>query len=139
MRGNVLTEKYLLDTSALYPLVLQLREEFLEYTAIFTVLEQAFYEVGNTILERISERQDLGPIVVAKLFQETLDNIYVLRIKDGPHEIMELSINEDLAFYDAAYLFATRRYRVKLVAEDSDLLKFPGSITIKQLIRELKK
>jgi len=42
-------EKYLLDTSALYPLVLQLREEFLEYTAIFTVLEQAFYEVGNTI------------------------------------------------------------------------------------------
>ena len=90
-------------------------------------------------MERISERQDPGPIVVAKLFQETLDNIYVLRIKDGLHEIMEFSINEDLTLYDAAYLFAVRSYRVKLVTEDSDLLKFPGPITIKQLIRELKK
>ena len=52
---------------------------------------------------------------------------------------MELSINEDLTLYDAAYLFAARRYRVKLVTEDSDLLKFPRPITIKQLIRELKK
>lgn len=90
-------------------------------------------------MERISERQDPGPIVVAKLFQEILNNIYVLRIKDGLHEIMELSINENLTFYDAAYLYAARKYRVKLVTEDSDLLKFPESITIKQLIRELKK
>ncbi len=80
-----------------------------------------------------------GPIVAAKLFQEILNNIYVLRIKDGLHEIMELSINENLTFHIAAYLFAARKYRVKLVTEDSDLLKFPGSITIKQLIRELKK
>jgi len=132
-------EKYLLDTSALYPLVLQLREKFLEYTTIFTVLEQAFYEVGNTIWKEYRRGRIRDPIVVAKLFQEILNNIYVLRIKDGLHEIMELSINENLTFYDVAYLFAARKYRVKLVTEDSDLLKFPESITIKQLIRELKK
>jgi len=132
-------EKYLLDTSALYPLVLQLREEFLEYTTIFTVLEQAFYEVGNTIWKEYRKDRIRDPIVVAKLFQEILNNIYMLRIKDGLYEIMELSINENLTFYDAAYLFAARKYRVKLVTEDSDLLKFPESINIEQLIGELKK
>ena len=80
-----------------------------------------------------------GPIVAAKLFQEILNNIYVLRIKDGLHEIMELSINEDLTLYDAAYLFAACKYRVELVTEDSDLLRFPESINIEQFIGELKK
>jgi len=48
----------------------------LEYTTIFTVLEQAFYEVGNTIWKEYRRSRIRDPIVVAKLFQEILNNIH---------------------------------------------------------------
>ena len=41
--------KYLLDASAIYPLVLRLRERLLLYTELFAVLDLAPYEVGNII------------------------------------------------------------------------------------------
>ncbi len=45
--------EYLLDASAPYPLVLRLREEFLEYVDRFAVLDLTLHEVGERYLERV--------------------------------------------------------------------------------------
>jgi len=43
--------EYLLDASALYPLVLKLRDKLLDYLALMAVLDLTVYEVGNVIWE----------------------------------------------------------------------------------------
>jgi predicted nucleic acid-binding protein len=42
----------LLDASALYPLVLKLRDMLLDYLALMAVLDLTVYKVGNVICAR---------------------------------------------------------------------------------------
>ena len=44
--------EYLLDASALYPLVLKLRDKLLDYLTLMAVLDLTVYEVGNVICAR---------------------------------------------------------------------------------------
>lgn len=46
--------KYLLNASALYPLMLRMRENILRYGAQFAVLDLTLYEVGNAIGRRVN-------------------------------------------------------------------------------------
>ncbi len=128
---------YLLDASAIYPLVLLLRERFLEYSSLFTVLDLTVYEVGNVLWKehRRGRVKDVGK--AAKLFQEIFRNIHVLRLESGLQHVLELSVSENLTFYDASYLYAARSRGLRLVTEDQDLQGYPESITVKQLLEEL--
>ncbi len=132
-----MTDKYLLDASALYPLVLRLRENLLSYSNLFAVLDLTVYEVGNVIWKehRRGKIRDLAP--VANLFQEIFNAIPVLRPNANIHKVLELAVNEGLTFYDASYLYATRTYGAKLVTEDRDLQRFPESISVEGLLNEL--
>ncbi|ADI32019.1 type II toxin-antitoxin system VapC family toxin [Staphylothermus hellenicus] len=131
------TKKYLLDASAIYPLVLQLREDFLNYSKHFTILDLTVYEVGNVIwkMYRRGMIKNLG--VVAKLFQEVLNSMAMQRTMHNIEEILNISIKENLTFYNASYLYIARTLKYKLVTEDHDLQKYPESISINQLLREL--
>jgi len=62
----------------------------------------------------------------------------VLRLQAHLREVVELATSENLAFYDASYLYAARVHGMKLVTEDNDLQRFPESISIEQLLRELE-
>ena len=53
-------------------------------------------------------------------------------------DVLELAVRENLTFYDASYLTAAKKYGIKLVTEDRDLLRFPECMSIEDLIRELK-
>ncbi len=44
-----------------------------------------------------------------------------------------------MTFYDASYLIAAKKYGIKLVTEDRDLLRFSECMSVEDLIRELKK
>ena len=76
--------------------------------------------------------------MVARLFQEILGNVQVLRLQAHLREVVELATSENLTFYDASYLYAARAHGMKLVTEDNDLQRFPESISIEQLLRELE-
>lgn len=128
--------RYLLDTSAIYPLVLSLRERLLDYSSHFSVLDLTLYEVGNVIWKEYRRGRIRNPQVVANLFQEVLNIIQVLKVSDM-REILDLAINENLTFYDASYLHAARQYKLKLITEDLDLQRFPESISVGELIKEL--
>ncbi|RLF19646.1 MAG: PIN domain nuclease [Thermoprotei archaeon] len=129
--------KYLLDASAIYPLALKLGEKFLDHADRFVILDLTIYEVGNALWKeyRLGKIKNLD--VVAQLFEMIFENVKMLRIELTFHEILNLAMKENLTFYDASYLHMARRYGMKLVTEDADLLKFEEAINVRTLLSEL--
>ena len=130
-------KRYLLDASAIYPLVLRLRKGLLRYVDRFAVLDLTVYEVGNVLWKefRRGRIKRLEPVVT--LFEELFSYVEVLRPRIGLGEVVKLAVKEGLTFYDASYLYTARTSGMKLVTEDSDLLKFPESISVNELLHEL--
>ncbi len=130
--------KYLLDTSALYPLVLKLKADFFEYVELFSILDLTFYEVGNVLWKeyRKGNVKDVG--AVAAFFEEVLGMMTKISLDNELLNVEKLAVKEGLTFYDASYLYAALSHKLKLVTEDKDLLAFPVSINTEQLLKELK-
>lgn len=72
------------------------------------------------------------------MFEEFFSEVSVRRMPDMS-DILELAARENLTFYDASYLIAAKKYGIKLVTEDRDLLRFSECMSVEDLIRELKK
>jgi len=130
--------KYLLDASAIYPLTLKLREKLLLHRGLFAVLDLTIYEVGNAIWKGYRRGKILNVLPVAKLFEEVLKDLEKLSIGSVLHEVLDVAAKSNITVYDASYIHVARKHRLKLVTEDEDLLKFPESISVGELLRELK-
>ena len=129
---------YLLDASAVYPVILRMREKVMEYSHIFSVLDLTFYEVGNVLWKEFRRGRLENRKIVVEMFEEFFSEVSVRRMPDMS-DILELAARENLTFYDASYLIAARKYGIKLVTEVRDLLRFPECMSVEDLIRELKK
>ncbi len=129
---------YLLDASAVYPIILRMREEVMEYSHIFSVLDLTFYEIGNVLWKEFRRGRLENRKVVVEMFEEFFGEVSVRRMPEMS-DILELAARENLTFYDASYLIAAKKYGIKLVTEDRDLLRFPECTSVEDLIRELKK
>ena len=130
--------KYLLDTSSLYPLLIRLRGGILDYSDHLCVLDLTLYEVGNVIWKEYKRGfiKDIESMV--DLFEEFLSSVSIMSIRSSLGEILSLAIGEDLTFYDASYLYMSRKLGYKLVTEDSKLGRYPEAIGVDELIRELE-
>ncbi len=128
---------YLLDTSALYPLVLLLRERVLEAAGRLAVLDLTFYEVGNVIWKEHRRGRVRDPAAAAMMFQEVLAEMEVLSLQGSLGEVEELAVKEGLSFYDASYLYAARRHGLRLVTEDADLRRYPEALGVRELVARL--
>jgi len=134
-----LTEpRYLLDASALYPLLLELRENLARYASVLAILDLTVYEVGNAVWKEHRMGRIRDPVLVAKAFSEVLKLMSTLSASSSIDRVVELAARENLTFYDASYLYVARSRGMKLVTEDRDLLRYPESISVRQLLRELK-
>lgn len=129
--------RYLLDASALYPLVLRLREGLLDHASLFAVLDLTVYEVGNVLWKEHRAGRVRSLQAAAALFQEVFENLTILPLEDGLGEVLELASSEGLTFYDASYLYTARRHGLRLVTEDGDLQAFPESMRLEELLEEL--
>ncbi len=115
-----------------------MREKVMEYSHIFSVLDLTFYEVGNVLWKEFRRGRLENRKVVVEMFEEFFSEVSVRRMPDMS-DILELAARENLTFYDASYLIAAKKYGIKLVTEDRDLLRFPECMSVEDLIRELKK
>jgi predicted nucleic acid-binding protein len=132
--------EYLLDASALYPLVLKLRDKLLDYLALMAVLDLTVYEVGNVIWEESRGGRVRAPKALATAFAEVLRGVKVVRVEDrAMADVLELALAEEITFYDAAYLYAARKLGLKLVTEDSDLKRYPEAVSVEELVAELER
>jgi len=134
----VAAERFLLDTSALYPLLLRLREGIVDYAERLLVLDLTWYELGNVLWKETRMGRLADPMAAAEMFAELLSTLETVSVHDDFREVLELALREGLTFYDAAYLHAARRLGVALATEDGRLLRYPEAIRVEELVRRLE-
>ena len=115
--------KYLFDSSALFRAIKENKIEILNgnYT-----LELARYELGNivwkdyTLQAKISNTESK---MMAKTIKHTLNIMDVLGIASNEEEILDTAIQLKITFYDASYAYFAKAKDLRLVTEDSSLIK----------------
>jgi len=71
------------------------------------------------------------------MFEVVVGSIEKLSINEEVCRVQEIAIENNLTFYDAAYIYVTRKNKLKLVTEDKVLLNLPESIDLNNLLKEL--
>ena len=109
--------KYLLDASALYPLILKLKEGLLLYRDRFAILDLTIYEVGNAVWRAYRRGAIKQPVLVARIFEEVLKGLKKLSVGPVLLEVLDIAAKSSVTFYDTSYVY----------------VGFPAAITLNQL------
>ena len=125
--------RYLVDASALYPLILKLQERIILEKDRFSILDLTVYEVGNVLWKEYKRGKIKDLESVVRLFRKVLNELPKLSIKDLG-EVLKIAVEDDLTFYDAAYIHLSKVNNLELVTEDQDILsKYSKAIRTSQL------
>jgi predicted nucleic acid-binding protein len=118
--------KYLIDTSALYPILASGVAFNFEECAISSLTE---YEIGNVLWRETKHGRMKNPQLAATVFSKILQNLVKLEI-DSINEVLAVAIERNLTFYDASYAYLAEKENLTLVTQDNHLLKkCKGAIT----------
>ncbi len=122
--------KYLIDTSALYPLLISGNPYNPEECAVSTLTE---YEIGNVLWKENQKKKLKNPTRIAAIFSEALAPLKKLEI-DSLANVLDIAVNRHLTFYDASYAYLAEKGNLKLVTADTDLLKkYAVAISLKEM------
>jgi predicted nucleic acid-binding protein len=111
--------KYLIDTSALYPILISGIPLNIEECAVSYLTE---YEVGNVLWRENRQKKLKNPTRIATIFSEALNTLHKVSI-DSISDVLTIAIQRNLTFYDASYAYIAEKQNMVLVTEDKDLLK----------------
>jgi predicted nucleic acid-binding protein len=111
--------KYLIDTSALYPILLSGVAFNSEECAVTSLTE---YEIGNVLWRENLQKKLKDPEEVATIFSEAIRPLRKLEI-DSIANVLAIAIQRNLTFYDASYAYLAEKENMKLVTQDTGLLK----------------
>jgi predicted nucleic acid-binding protein len=111
--------KYLIDTSALYPLLISGVAFNTEECAVSSLTE---YEIGNVLWRENQQKKLKDPRRIATIFSEAIRPLKKMEI-DSLANVLAVAIERHLTFYDASYAYMAEKENIKLVTQDSDLLK----------------
>jgi predicted nucleic acid-binding protein len=122
--------KYLIDTSAFYPILISGVAFNAEECAVSSLTE---YEVGNVLWRENRQNKLKDPARIATIFSEALSPLTKLEI-DSLSNVLAVAIERDLTFYDASYAYLAEKENIRLVTQDTDLLKkCKAAISIKEM------
>lgn len=131
----------IIDTSALYPLILELKEKFVVYAVRFSILNLTIYEVGN-VLWKVHERGKIRDVSkVARLFKEMFKFIRKISIEeDEIEEVLKIVLKKNITFYDASYIYAAEKNNYTLITEDYGIRAcYDKALGVRELIEKLFK
>ncbi len=111
--------KYIIDTSALYPLLISGIPFNAEECAVSSLTE---YEIGNVLWRENQQKKLKDPARIAGIFSEALAPLKKFEV-DSIADVLEVAIGRHLTFYDASYVYLAEKENLKLVTADNDLLK----------------
>ncbi len=80
------------------------------------------YEVGNVLWRENKQGKLKNPRRVASIFSEAIAPLQKMAI-DSLADVLAIAIERNLTFYDASYAYIAEKQKVKLVTQDTDLLK----------------
>jgi len=115
--------KYLFDTSAVFRAI---KENKIELLAGNCTLELARYELGNIVWKdyvlqgKVSEQEAK---LMTRAIKHTLTLMDVTGIAGSEEEILETARQLKITFYDASYAYSAKVKELRLVTEDSRLIK----------------
>lgn len=128
-------DKYLFDASVIFPLLKYIDELDFENSYI---LKLTLYEVGNAIWKEsyIHKRID-EPLELSNLLYNIIKKFNI--IDDLPlRDVLEIGLKYGLTYYDSSYVFASIRYKLKLVTNDREILgKYEGSLSFEKFLKIL--
>ncbi len=123
--------KYLLDTSALYPMLLSATPINAEECAVSSLTE---YEIGNVLWRETKHGRMKNPQLAATAFSRALQTLTKLE-PDLIGNVLAIAIERNLTFYDASYAYLAEKEGLTLVTQDTDLLKkCKGAISREQML-----
>jgi predicted nucleic acid-binding protein len=111
--------KYLIDTSALYPMLISGVAFNPDECAVASLTQ---YEIGNVLWKENQQKKIKDPEKVAKIFSEAIEPLRKLEI-DSIADVLAVAIERKLTFYDASYVYVAEKENLKLVTQDTDVLK----------------
>ena len=112
--------KYLFDASALLNLVRRLGEESLKILEENYILTLTIYDVGNALWmeARLSRRLTMDEAeAMMRAIITPIEFMQVIELQD-PIEVLRISNEIEITFYDAAYVVAALRRGLILVTDD---------------------
>ncbi len=122
--------KYLIDTSALYPILVSGIALNAEDCAVSSLTE---YEIGNVLWRENQKKKLKDPRRIATIFSEAIRPLRKMEI-DSIANVLAVAIERHLTFYDASYAYIAEKENMRLVTEDIDLLKkCKVAISVKQM------
>jgi predicted nucleic acid-binding protein len=122
--------KYLIDTSALYPILISGVPFNTEECAVSSLTE---YEIGNVLYRENLQKKLKDPRRIATIFSEAIRPLRKLEI-DSLANVLAVAIERQLTFYDASYAYLAEKENIRLVTQDIDLLKkCKVAISIKEM------
>jgi len=143
--------RFLLDSSVITPLMLDLGERLLDLSAdkeLYSI-DLTFYEVGNslwklTLLLRSINLKDAMEILDVLKSLVLRKAITLIRFDDlDAPRIIKLAVDEGLTFYDASYIVAGEKLNATLATEDEELRrkaeKYINVITYTNLKQQILK
>jgi predicted nucleic acid-binding protein len=111
--------KFLIDTSALYPILISGIPFSIDECAVSSLTE---YEIGNVLWRESKQDKLKNPTRVATIFSEATAPLQKISI-DSIADVLTIAIERNLTFYDASYTYIAEKQNMKLVTQDTDLLK----------------
>ncbi len=88
------------------------------------ILDLTIYEVSNAIWKEVVLFKNLTRDEAIEFMNNILNilqKMNIIRIKEDLDKIMSIAIEEELTFYDAAYLYAAMKNKLTLVTNDEKL------------------
>jgi predicted nucleic acid-binding protein len=111
--------KYLIDTSALYPILISGIPFNADECAVSTLTE---YEIGNVLWRENQQKKLKNPRRIATIFSEAIQPLRKMEI-DSIADVLTIAIERNLTFYDASYACIAEKQNMKLITQDTELLK----------------
>src|SRR4030042_3776749 len=103
--------KYLIDTSALYPILISGIPFNVDECAVSALTE---YEIGDVLWRENQQKKLKDPRRIATIFSEAIRPLRKLEI-DSIADVLAIAIEKNLTFYDASYAYIAEKHTVKLV------------------------
>ena len=111
--------KYLIDPSALYPILISGIAFNAQECAVSSLTE---YEIENVLWRENQQNKLKDPTRIAAIFSEALSPLRKLEI-DSLANVLAVAIERHLTFYDASYAYLAEKDNLRLVTRDTDLMK----------------
>ncbi|MHB1493773.1 MAG: type II toxin-antitoxin system VapC family toxin [Thermoplasmataceae archaeon] len=127
MKGDKMTASYIMDSSSLFTLFFIESEDTIR--AIMTdsyILDLTGYEIGSVLTKgkdgHIKGLKNDVIIELTKEIEKVICKIKVIRLSPVHiSEIMTLSASIGLTFYDASYVFYSKRLNLALLTDDREM------------------